>query len=180
MVKVTFQFRSDTLRDTRRYRPPPPGPPPPLSSSPIHLTSLLNMAPEEQRPSSTAVRKEQTALLQLNSLKSAIPEECFVKQTSKSLAYMVLDLGMWAGVTFAMLRFRSSEQYAAMEYWQQVILSHSYLFHSFLAFNSLINYRWLLRLCSGTWLASSCGVCSSSGTTVGTGPSATTNGSTML
>jgi omega-3 fatty acid desaturase (delta-15 desaturase) len=67
------------------------------------------------------VRKEDAAALQLNVLKKHIPAQCFEKNVPLALGYMVLDLSMWAGVTFAMHSLCHTETWAGLELWQRWI-----------------------------------------------------------
>jgi hypothetical protein len=79
------------------------------------------MAPQDkQSVSEISVKKEDAALLQLNTLKKNIPADCFVKSLPTALGYAVTDMAMWIGLTYAMWQFTHSEMYQSFEFWQQV------------------------------------------------------------
>lgn len=58
-------------------------------------------------------------LLQLDSLRKAIPAEAFEKSLVRSLSYMFLDYAMWGASVYAIYTLRNSPMWEGMATWQQ-------------------------------------------------------------
>lgn len=67
--------------------------------------------------------KKANNVLQLNSLRKAIPEEAFKKSAVTSSFYMFFDYFMWGSALFAIISLKNSAIWSNMTFWQQAVAS---------------------------------------------------------
>jgi omega-3 fatty acid desaturase (delta-15 desaturase) len=59
------------------------------------------------------------SVLQLNSLRKAIPNEAFVKSAVKAGQFMLFDYAIWLGAVYSIYTLRNSEVWTGLPEWQQ-------------------------------------------------------------
>lgn len=77
------------------------------------------MPPCASDVATTVDDKALRSVLQLNSLKKAIPDEAFVKNVFRSSFYLFFDYFMWFGATFLIYKLNNSPLWETLPFWQQ-------------------------------------------------------------